>query len=490
VNRIFNISLFVFFIIFESSFASSYSLIKGQFDREEETESDETFAARVTIHEMLENANKKAKSERKSVNTDFDANEEEDDPSELDSAELLIVKSKKCSNHAFNRFFEIEDESLPLAYQSAYVSTISSVVEINPELRIYEYFPWISVAQEYLKTSDMATGASFALIKDGDGNKIAACKFALDPSDLTGARESHEPREIKTEFACSSLYHALGFKYFINNALLGSSLIEEYFDSALYSLSPTDENSTSSARGSKKTKEKGSYVRLIKNLREFQDKRAKERVAERKFFDKTIVSLEDLNKFFKDSDEHRKDLDLFYDYLDPENITELFAMWYVGYQRDMHGSNIMVKFTNSRIHLYGFDFEHSLRENYASFGASSILHVRTPEFLKIGIVQRMPLCSSVIEKLQEANTDKLKALLASHIPEFSTSRKDELVKFGVRLNRLATVTTKMSRLNNLLKLYEWLIGPDLHPYPKSLTSKKQAWQTLKGDSWPNISQSK
>lgn len=488
MNRIFYISLLVSFLFFENAFASAHSLRKGQFDTAEEIESDETFSARVTIHAMLENANKKAQSERKSVNAAFDTQAKED-LSEIGSAELLIVKSKKCSNHVFNRFFEIEDEFLPLAYQLAYVSTVSDVVDIDPELRAYEYFPWISEAQEHLKTSDMKSGASFALIKDGDDKKIAACKFATDPSNLTGARDIREPREIKIEFACSSLYHALGFKFFLNNALLGSSLIEEYFDSRLFSLHLTDDDSTSSRvsgsqANSKKSKEKGSYPRLIKNLKAFQEKRSKTCAQERKFFDKTIVSLEDLNKFFLESDEHRKDLDLFYDYLDPENISELFAMWYVGYQRDMHGSNIMVKFNDSSIHLYGFDFEYSLNESYASFGAASVLHVRTPEFLKIGIVQRMSLSDTVLKKLRTANADQLKAILVSNIPEFSASRKGELVKFGERLNRLATVTTTMPRLNTFFKVYEWLISPEHHPYPKSLTARKQAWQTLKGTSWP------
>lgn len=488
MNRIFYISLLVSFMIFESTFASSHSLRKGQFDTPEEIESDETFTARASIHAMFENAHKKAQSERKIVNAAFDA-EEKEDFLELASEELLIVKSKKCSNHAFNRFFEIEDESLPAVYQSAYLSTVASVVDIDPELRVYEYFPWITIAQEHLKTSDMKSGASFALIKDGDGKKIAACKFATDPSSLAGAREIPEPREIKVEFACSSLYHALGFKYFINNALLGSSLIEEYFDSALFTLRLTDSNgATSRTSGSqvssKKTKEKGSYPRFIKNLKDFQEKRAKALALEKKFFDKTIVSLEDLNKFFLASDEHQKDLDLFYDYLDPENISELFAIWYVGYQRDMHGSNIMVKFNTNSIHLYGFDFEYSLGESYAAFGAASVLHVRTPEFLKIGIVQKMPLSPTVLEKLRTANVNQLKGLLASNIPEFCTSRKEELVKFGNRLNRLATVATEMPRLNTLFKLYEWLISPEHHPYPKSLTTKKQAWQSLKGNNWP------
>lgn len=473
----FFLTFFVLFYSF-SFFELEASLTIGQFDDRDETENSVQFSVRQTLNNMITIAHEQSKlltmSEEKSSDE-----EDSDSSSSVQSCSKLVPAVKKINTY-FNRAADQIEMDYPALYTKKFLTeTLKKELRILPGLVFYEYFLWISEAQEHLENMDYTSGSGFAIIIN-EQRRIAACKFSSDPRNLVGRRTSGPKRRIDYEHACAAIYHKLGLSAFVHNALTSDYLIEQYFDSGLYDIEPEKEAPEANASKRRSRKVHPTYKKLVKEFRKYQDTYETQKKEDGQFADKKIVRLKDMLCFL---DKNTKFRETFENTLDSENISDLMAIWYVGYQRDMHGSNILLKFTDSgKIYMHGFDFEHSLEERFAPLGARCVTEVRAPEFLRISAVQRMEFSKTVIEKLGTANTEDITAIITRIIPRFATALPNELTNIIQRISRLNEFASS-SRNSTLLKLYNSLTDESVHPAPSTKMTFGQAWPEIRRDDW-------
>lgn len=480
MNKFSLIYCVAFSFVFVSETEASSVLKIGQFDTDDLRETSEEYTIRTRLNNLLEIAHIKAASERKKTNASFDTLVSDDKEPQND-AEALVISSKRCINATFNRVFEQIDDHYSIRYIDAYLKDdVTRHVGVLEEVIFYEYFSWMGKAFKNLQSKDLKSGANFAIIYDGE-RKIAACKFSKDPQDLIGSREEVSGRRIRYEHTCTALYHFLGLTYFIDNFLTPSSLVEKYFDSNLFGLKLEQEEAPRSKATTRKTKKPAvTFGEMICALQAHQEDRETKKKEQNVFFDKTIVSLADMREFLR---AHKIFESVFYGALDPDNMGKLFAMWYIGYQRDMHGANLLLKFTDhGKIFIYGFDFEHSLEERYATLSAKSILEVRAPEFMRMLFVQKMKFPEQLIRRFKNISFERIEEIVLRILPDFNINHPNELNNLKNRIERLAEFAST-GRNSNLEKLYRNLTHPSIHPLPLTLLSKNQAWPQVRGVNW-------
>jgi hypothetical protein len=459
--------------------ASQYEWVhKNQF---EENESEQAFKLRHKIHFFLDTLCERAAYTRKKIDPRFDR-----------------YASKKKENTSYDVCIEQSLSLLPTAeinviFKSAQKKENLTKIEekldgfarknyISWDVQSHHFDPWLQTCITSVSTlkQEDPLGLNFTIIQSKQ-KSVAALKYEVAHEWLKGEisasrrkNKGREKRNTRNELVSFLIHEAIGLSCALPNAYCLRSgfegLLEQYVQFC-------DADTFTKWQKKMPKKALSDLITFLKreNIKAIEEEAKKKRTKKKAvpYVDPEVLVLGDALSFIDKYSKHKR---TFYESISAQNIEQLFLLWYLTYQRDMHEWNFILWLdpSSNQIKLLANDLEYSLKEALEPSSTPWILKTSQPVFLDFPHADQ-PLSQACLDIIHSLSHQRLRAIIKAYYPFYPEEELKGLKKRILNLKEIRD-KKKLSGLS-MQKLYNHLIGK--HYEKPNSSNQCQLWPKIK-----------